>query len=377
MPLLTTSTTIAASYCTAVASSCPVIRKSPSPATQTTTRSGCSELRRHRGRHAVAHRAAVGASCVPVAAERVEAVHQTVKLPAPLVRIASARQALAQVSHHLAPCRASPGARSCTEVGEVVGARAARPSPRTARAVDGGRSVERRGELRRAGDDRQVGLVDAAELVRRRRGRARASARARRLDQRVAGGGHLAQPRADREQQVGLRARAAASAGSMPMPSVARVDARAVVDVVLAAERGRDRQLDALGEARDRRGPPASLQPLPPTISERPLGARRAARAGALDVRRGGRRPAPAGSGSRVGDVAPRRTEHVLGQREHDRPRPARRSRCGRRARRARGSRSASVDRRAPTSPSAPNMRAVVDLLERLALERAGAAPGR
>ena len=40
MPLLTTSTTIGELSCTAAASSCPLIRKSPSPATQTTIRSG-------------------------------------------------------------------------------------------------------------------------------------------------------------------------------------------------------------------------------------------------------------------------------------------------------------------------------------------------
>ena len=47
----------ASSYWTAVASSWPVIRKQPSPAKQTTGRSGWAQLGRDRGRQAVAHRA--------------------------------------------------------------------------------------------------------------------------------------------------------------------------------------------------------------------------------------------------------------------------------------------------------------------------------
>ena len=44
MPLSITTTMIGRSYCTAVANSCPVIRKSPSPAKQTTVRSGSSRF---------------------------------------------------------------------------------------------------------------------------------------------------------------------------------------------------------------------------------------------------------------------------------------------------------------------------------------------
>ena len=64
MPLLTTSTTIAASYCTAVASSCPVIRKSPSPAIATTSRSGNSSFAATAAGTPYPIAPLVGASCV-------------------------------------------------------------------------------------------------------------------------------------------------------------------------------------------------------------------------------------------------------------------------------------------------------------------------
>jgi len=44
MPLFTITMITGASYCTAVASSWPVMRKSPSPAKQITVRSGCTSL---------------------------------------------------------------------------------------------------------------------------------------------------------------------------------------------------------------------------------------------------------------------------------------------------------------------------------------------
>ena len=44
MPLSTTTTMTGSSYCTAVANSCPVIRKSPSPANAITVRSGASRF---------------------------------------------------------------------------------------------------------------------------------------------------------------------------------------------------------------------------------------------------------------------------------------------------------------------------------------------
>ena len=57
MPLSTITMMIGRSYCTAVANSCPFIRKSPSPAKHTTVRSGWRRFIADRGRHAVAHRA--------------------------------------------------------------------------------------------------------------------------------------------------------------------------------------------------------------------------------------------------------------------------------------------------------------------------------
>ena len=70
------------------------------------------------------------------------------------------------------------------------------------------------------------------------------------IDQRVAGGRHLAEPRADDDQQVRIadgsrQLRIEANAG---MPGVTAV---AVVDVVLEPERGCNRHIEALGESLD------------------------------------------------------------------------------------------------------------------------------
>ena len=64
------------------------------------------------------------------------------------------------------------------------------------RGIDAQRR-QRRGDLGHAGGDHQVGLIDGAEFVDARMDMDQRLARARRLEQRVARGGHFAQPRAD------------------------------------------------------------------------------------------------------------------------------------------------------------------------------------
>ena len=61
-----------------------------------------------------------------------------------------------------------------------------------------------RGELRRTGVDRQRGLEDATKLLRARMDVDERLPGKRRLDERVAAGRHLTEPRSDDEQQIGL-----------------------------------------------------------------------------------------------------------------------------------------------------------------------------
>src|SRR5262249_47252939 len=75
MPLSATTMMTGRSYCTAVANSCPVIRKSPSPAKAITVRSGARPFHADRRRHAVAHRAGDRRELAAVAAIAPIAVH--------------------------------------------------------------------------------------------------------------------------------------------------------------------------------------------------------------------------------------------------------------------------------------------------------------
>ena len=138
------------------------------------------------------------------------------------------------------------------------------------------------------------------------------------LEQRVPAGRHFAEPAADREHEVGT-CEALREAIVHRDAEDAGVAARAVVHEVLAAERARDRELARLAErehvlACPRR--PAALA----DDDERPLG--------------GGQELAEPlqvlGARSRVRDLDRGRVrdigllgEHVLGEREHDRPGPA------------------------------------------------------
>ena len=112
------------------------------------------------------------------------------------------RQPPAQERDHLAEVDVA-GQRTALEARQVVGARSFRPAA-PARGIEDAEPPERGRELRQRGDDRQLRLVDAAELVRVGMRVDERLARARRVQQRVAAGRHLAEPAAEREDQVGV-----------------------------------------------------------------------------------------------------------------------------------------------------------------------------
>ena len=143
-------------------------------------------------------------------------------------------------------------------------------------------------------------------------------ARVGHVEQRVAAGGHLAQARADHDQQVGRldgggQRRIDADAGAADVAAVA------VVDVVLVAERRRDRQIEAVGEGLH--GPLNLAAPARPADDHQ-----RALGGGKLGLQQ--RHVGGAGLGARqprrlgVGRLALRR-QHVLGQAQHHGAGPA------------------------------------------------------
>ena len=166
----------------------------------------------------------------------------------------------------------SPGSSACWRFAQVVAraprsTRARRP---VARRHAGARGARTRGD---AGDDRQVRLVHAAELVRVRRGRERASAAGAARSSSV----YCCVAMSPRRVPSASRTSASTRARERrvhPDRQRTRVGARAVVDVVLAAERGRDRKFDASPKAITS-APACALQPPPPTtISGRSAPAR-------------------------------------------------------------------------------------------------------
>ena len=225
------------------------------------------QLRGDRGRDAVAHRAGARGELRPVTVELVEAVRPHRVVAGPAREHGVVRESLAQVRHHLGQlelARQLPVA----EVGEVVGARLLDPGGAMC-AVD---RRERRRELRRARDDRQLRLVDAAELVRVGVDVDQPLARARRLEQRVLACGDLAEACAEREDHVGVLD-ALRKRGVHPDRQQPGVHRRAVVDVVLAAKRGGNGHVRSLGERHD----VASgllAPPAPAHDDQRPLGRR-------------------------------------------------------------------------------------------------------
>ena len=220
MPLLTTMNITFASYCAAVASSCPFIRKSPSPQNEMTGRLGMDQLRRRRrrARRSPSSRSSAP-SCGAEAGVLVVAVHPAGEVAGAVGDDGLGRQALAQPRHHLARIerRPAPGSGSSHA---SYSARAARvPSFHAAR-------LDRRRAPRAIAANsgmpeliRQVRLVDAARAPPRRDARARTSASgaARRS---ACSRRSSSRPGAARPRSAGRSScTRSASAGLMPMPT--------------------------------------------------------------------------------------------------------------------------------------------------------------
>jgi hypothetical protein len=165
----------------------------------------------------------------------------------------------------------------------------------------------------------RAALVDGAELVGVGMDVDEALLGDRCAHEGVAGGGDLPQAPADGQEDVGL-ADAARERRIHGQPDVPGVGARGVVDVVLAAKRGGHRHAPGLGEGGDvgagPRGPPA----LPHDRERSPRRREQLAQA-RHRLRRGRRRKGVQRPRVRHLDLV---GEHVLGQREHDRPRASR-----------------------------------------------------
>ena len=207
--------------------------------------------------------------------------------------------------------------------GDECARKSARPSaahPAQRPPSTGSSRRECRAELREAGDDRQVGLVDAAELLDARMRVHEPLVRPGGLDQRVARGRGLAEAGAKREQEVGF-AYALRERRVDRQPDVPDVAGRAVVEVVLAAEGSACRQAVRLDEREQVGG--RLLRPAAAADDRK-----RALRTGEQLAQPG----EVIGAGIRlhhpvrrcVVDVAPLH-EHVFRKRQDDRSGPARR----------------------------------------------------
>ena len=173
-------------------------------------------------------------------------------------------------------------------------------------------------EFAHVGNDRQVGMMDAAQFVGVRVDMDQRLAGMVGSDERVAIGRGLAEPGADGQQQIGV-ADALLQPGVGAIAQLAGIDAAFVVDRVLAAEGGGDGDAVAEGE-----------------IGEMVRRARAPVRAADDGDRRGGFLEQFEQSGNRawIGRFAQRRhrwpvdrldlvTQHVLGNGQHHRPRSA------------------------------------------------------
>ena len=111
-------------------------------------------------------------------------------------------------------------------------------------------AVDQLGEFTHVGADRQIGVKDAAELVRVRVDVDQGLSRMVWRDERVAVGCGFAEPRADGDDQVGI-ANALLQLGVGAVAELARINLARVADRVLAAERGGDRDAVAEREVRE------------------------------------------------------------------------------------------------------------------------------
>jgi DNA-binding transcriptional LysR family regulator len=154
----------AASYCTAVASSCPFIRKQPSPAAAITTRSGCCAWRRRRpARHSPSRRWSAPAGCA--SREAVEAVEPGGVVAGAVADHGVTGQPADQPAHDLRHLHRA-GRHHRLLPGLVIGAGGAHPVAPGGQVAGRGQAAQGGGDRGGAGIDRQLGLVDLAQLLR-------------------------------------------------------------------------------------------------------------------------------------------------------------------------------------------------------------------
>ena len=307
-------------------------------------------LRRERRREPVAHRPRARGELRRKARELEVAVHPDREVAGAAGEHRIVGQPPAQERDHLAEVDAA-GQRTAHEARLVVGAGSFRPAA-PARGIEDAEPPQRGGELRQRRDDRQLRLVDAAELARVGMRVDERLARARRLQQRVAAGRHLAEPAAEREDQVGLLD-VTCELRVHPEREMPRVDVGAVVDVVLAAERRGDRDPVLPRRRRARPRPSPRVQPPSPTIaSGRSEPRQQVAEPGQVVLSRGGTGDVRRSAVLRIGLLE----EHVLREREHDRSRADRRAAAEKARATSSGSRSAaSASTASLARPSPPN----------------------
>ena len=179
--------------------------------------------------------------------------------------------------------------------------------------------VDHLGELAHVGADRQVGVIDPAEFVGVGVDVDERLAGMVGRDQRVAVGRRLAEARADGEDQIGV-ADALLQFGVGAVAEVAGIDAAAIVDRVLAAEGGGDREFRG-GRRNWRNGAPRAGSSRRRRRS-RPGAAASFSSSNSACTAPGSGSSASGGTRRAVGDVD-LVAQHVLGQREHHRARPA------------------------------------------------------
>ncbi len=274
------------------------------------------DFRRDAGWNAVAHRAVGGRDLRAQARIAVEARDPAGEISSAVRDDRVPGKVLAQPGDDLGelnPARVRGGFRPF----EIVGARLLAPgAPRGTVQLH---AFQRGRDLRHAGIDQQLALVDPAELLVARVHVHELLLRPRRLDERVGAGRHLAQARADHEQQI----RAAHALGELGVDAdadVADVMAVAVVEQVLEAERAGDREARAF---RERLQVAAGFARPNRASQYRERAFRAREQASQLFQITGGRTRLHHLVGRDIGH-ARRLGEHVLGQREHHRPGPSR-----------------------------------------------------
>ena len=171
------------------------------------------------------------------------------------------------------------------------------------------------GELAHVGTDRQVGAIDAVELVGVRMDVDEKLVRMVGRDEGIAVRRRLAEPGTDREDQVGrLDPLCQLRIGSIT--EIAGIDRRRGLDRVLSPERGGDRDAEAFGEhlevSAGLRVPPRTADDGDRSGGVRQHGLQRRQRVGAGGLRRVVNERGRCGFTGGLG-------QHVFGQREHDR----------------------------------------------------------